>query len=611
MNRSVRIGALIIAAVFALRVTPSHAGPPPEGPFFTEVAADIGLNYRHMNRSEGEFCPIPPGADRGNCDCIVDPRGDGTCTIDRIPGGAAVGDYNGDGLDDLYVTRLEQQDILFQNMGDGTFVDVTEEAGLGGIRNANGAGWTDIDNDGDLDLVLSGYWEPRHFLFVNDGTGHFSEEGRARGFTPFLFKPVLGQSVAFGDYDKDGWTDVFIAEWRMAGTGAIIRGPYRSRLYRNLGEIKPGHFQDVTRLAGVQMPDSANFGAAFVDLDKDGWLDLTTSADWGTGTSRLFWNDGDGAFTNGTRDAGVGTEDNGMGLTFGDYDNNGYLDWFATAIAGWNRPDDDPEGNRLSRNDGNRMFSDQTEQKDVLFGYWGWGAAFNDYDNDGDLDLFMTNGFREPVDTTTPFYNDPTRFWVNHGDGAMEERSQEIGLTFEEDGRGVLLFDFDDDGDQDVFVFTNGNEPRVYRNDGGDDNNWLRIRFTGDARPFEGLGAQITLTAEAGGPIQYRELGVATHFVAQSERVAHFGLGADVDTVHKVEVVWPRTGIVQEFWNVAANQTFVITAPDEEVNFSVRKFTRFGCASTPDGSAVTETTESAAIALVLVGLLLCLRRRLN
>ncbi len=485
-----------------------------------------------------------------------------------MSGGAAAGDVDGDGWPDLYVTRLDGPDSLYLNQRDGTFVEDAAARGLGANLPSNGAGFGDIDNDGDLDLYVTtmGPGETRFHLYVNQGDGSFVEEAQLRGAAIEGPDDHYGYGVAFGDYDGDGWLDLHTTEWRMDGinpTGALSN----SRLLRNRGTLQPGFFDDVTQAAGVALDAvppaepavSGTFGFAseFADLDEDGCPDLLVAGDFGT--SRLFWNDCDGTFTDGTVAAGVGTDENGMGHTVGDYDGDGLLDWFVTAIFD---PNDSCEtvpgamcfwgdtGNRLFRNEGGRVFSDQTDAAGVRDGYWGWGASFFEADNDGDLDLVMVNGidfpFADPATTFafSRFNPDPMRFWENDGLGGMTEASAANGLTDQGSGKGLLTVDYDRDGDLDVLVLNNAGTPVLYRNDDGQDNDWLQVSLEGSVSNRQGIGARIEVEAVDGGPVQVREVRAGSHFLGQSEARAHFGFGAPTaSSLHRVTITWPASGI--------------------------------------------------------------------
>jgi hypothetical protein len=517
-------------------------------PVFTDVTVAAGLTYlQHTAQSAP------------NCIFSAPPT---NCETDRMTGGAAVGDFDSDGLPDLYVTRLDAADILFRNKGNGTFEDVTTSAGLSTFDlDSSGAAFGDIDRDGDLDLfvtVVGVDLDPinnRHYLFVNQGDGTFIEDAVARATAISPGMQHRGYSVAFGDYDRDGWIDIHVNEWLP------VPGSISSTLLRNLGPASPGFFADTTLSAGVSLTSTAAFASSFADLDGDGWPDLAVAADFGT--SRLFWNNGDGTFIDGTMAAGVGTDENGMGSTIGDYDGDGDLDWFVTAIFDADQTcDTNPcnwgySGNRLYRNDGSRVFGDATDTAGVREGFWGWGSAFFDYDNDGDLDLVMTNGVDFPdTEPDLAFHSDPMRFWENDGTGFYTEKSTLVGLTDTRQGKGLLVFDYDDDGDLDLFIVNNAAGPVLYRNDGGNAADWLRVETVGMDSNLEGLGAKVTIQPVALGATQIREIGVATHFLGQSERIAHFGLGTGSSPVHNVTISWP-SGQVQQFSNVPRNTTLI------------------------------------------------------
>ena len=328
---------------------------------FTEVGASIGLDYVH-------------GIVETSPDCIVDSLlGPGSyCIGERMTAAFAAGDYDGDGDPDLYVPRTYGGDLLLRNEGDGTFSDDTVPAGLGREASSS-AVWSDVDNDGDQDLYVTGLGDTRHYLYINDGAGHFTEEGIARNAvvkSPYVHVPY---GIGLGDYDLDGYVDIYVSEW-MSDAG-IGKHDSHNRLLHNLGAAAPGYFEDVTDAAGVNVDavwsevgaqaGSWGFSPAFADLDGDRWPDLVVVSDFGC--SRLFWNDGDGTFTDGTVAAGVGLDENGMGSAFGDIDLDGDLDWFVTAIT-----DPPPAGlpeNRLYRYDGGRTFVEIADAAGVS---WPW-----------------------------------------------------------------------------------------------------------------------------------------------------------------------------------------------------------------------------------------------
>ncbi len=527
----------------------------PGGLFFVDATERSGLMYVQHQKNEPGACLFD------NISRPTESEQQGTlCDAERMTGGAAAADFDGDGAVDLIVTRLDGADLLFRNSGNGTFVDVSEDVGLDQWQLAsNGAAWGDIDNDGDLDLFITTVGDTRHYLFVNQD-GRFSEQGVERGAALDTGDRRIGFSASFGDYDRDGFLDLHVTEWRPSQlVGEAVAGV---RLLRNRGVDAPGFYEDVTDAAGVAMDSVVSqtqadltegtfaFGSTFVDLDGDGWPELAVASDFGT--SRLFWNNGDGTFSDGTLDARVGTAQNAMGTTFGDYDLDGDLDWFVTSVFSFSSgspggaAEGTKDGNRLFRNDGDRRFTDATDAAGVRNGSWGWGAAFFDADNDGDLDLTMTNG----MEMMPGFDADTTRFWQNNGAGRFSSRSIEVGLDDIGDGKGLLVFDADNDGDLDIFVVNNASQPLFYRNDSRDAGAWLRVSLMGTESNRQGLGARVSVFG-ADLAEQIREMGVSSHFLGQSEDTLHFGLGeaSSADIV----VRWPVSGLVNTLSDVPAN----------------------------------------------------------
>ncbi len=559
---------------------------------FTDVTVAAGVDYVQQS--------VRP---RGEC---LFGSGFG-CEPERMTGGAAVGDVDGDGWVDLFVTRLDASDLLFRNRGDGTFEDWSAQAGFAShVRRSNGALFADIDNDGDLDLYVTTLAEAQFDLFINDGTGNFSEDAVARNAAILSNVDRMGFSIAAGDYDRDGFLDLHVNEWRGPGNYPDGSTPH-TRLLRNRGAQNPGHFEDVTVQAGVLHDTSEDcidatgrcfsyaFSSVFSDLDGDGWPDLAMASDFGD--SRLFWNNGDGTFSDGTADAHVATDENGMGSTLGDFDGDGDLDWFVTSIfdpdftcdtqgCGWGY-----SGNRLYRNDGNRSFSDATDAAGVRIGHWGWGAAFFDPDNDGDLDLAMTNGVDFPTPKDDAFADDPMRYWENDGAGQMSEISGAVGLADTASGKGLLVFDYDRDGDQDLFIANNGGAPRLYRNDGGNLGSWLRVELEGVESNRQGLGARIYVQKTPGSEFVLRELGTDSHFLGNGERVAHFGLGNTTQPIAKVRIEWP-SGRVQELDDVSRNGTLWVREPGDDTDADGVPDSGDNCPGIANGPAAGDDVQS-------------------
>ena len=505
----------------------------------------------------------------------------------HMTGGVAVGDYDNDGFQDLFVTRAGATDILYRNKGDGTFEDKTSDANLTQVLNSNGAIWGDVDNDGDADLYVTTVFDSteRFHLYINNGNGAFDEEAVSRGAAVSLSQHSAmgaGYSAAFGDYDNDGFIDLHTNEWgNFKWASENVDGPIgmpensQARLLRNLGATgQAGHFEDKTIFAGVTLADNTpdppvsagiySFSSRFADIDRDGYQDLVIAGDFGT--SQIYFNDGDGSFTNATASSNFGTDENGMGLHVADYDYDGLLDVFITSIY-----DDDPNhpgnwgesGNRLYRNEGNRIFSDATDAAGVRDGAWGWGTSFLDYDNDGDLDLVMTNGIDVPAPGDDAFHNDTMRFWENDGSGSFTEVSASIGITDDGNGKGLAVFDYDNDGDLDIFVANHQGSPVLYQNDASENgNHYLKIDTEGRVANRDGLGAWIKVDPDTSvaGDEMYHEIFAGSNYLSQNEKAAHFGLGLLTGSVDLVTIEW-SSGIVQSLINVAPDQLLEVLEP--------------------------------------------------
>ena len=500
---------------------------------FTEVSESAGLIYEHG--FDGE---------------VGEPF--------LISGGVAAGDFDRDGWPDLYVVRGDRgPNQLWRNRGmtssgDVTFEEVGEAAGVA-ITSGTSCGPTfaDLDGDGWLDLFIGGVGgvtQPRVFRNLGDqpSRGLFAFEEITDTSGIFSFLDTL--SAAFGDYDLDGDLDLFLSHWSLNG-GDPISAPH---LWANDGSGGFGPMDFAAGIASLYNAVDWSFAPTFTDVDDDGWPDLLVSGDFGT--SQVLRNRGDGTFQVAT--GPVISDENGMGSSVGDVDNDGDLDWFVSSI--WD-PDGVADGNwgitgsRLYRNNGNwaagRLgFEDATDDAGVRQGFWAWGSCFADFDNDGDLDLFHTNGF--PAAPADEFFEDPSRLFLGDGTGSFTERSAEFGVDGTGQGRGVVCFDYDRDGDIDLFVANHSGPPRLYRNDGGNNANFLQLRLRGSGLNSEAIGARVNV--RTGGITQLREIRAGSNYVSQNPTLAHFGL-ADAEIVDEVHVRWPN-GEQTVLNNVAVNQ---------------------------------------------------------
>ena len=431
--------------------------------------------------------PIAPAAQAADwVDVTSGPLGD-----TGLGYGVAWGDYDNDGDLDLYLVN-NGPNKLFRNDGGGTFVDVTSGP-LGDAGGGFGVAWGDYDNDGDLDLYVSN--DGANKLLRNDGGGTFVDATSGP-----LGNTGSGYCVAWGDYDNYGDLDLYIAnELGQA-----------NKLLRNEGV---GTFVDAT--SGPLGDTGRGIGVAWGDYDNDGDLDLYL-ANYGQ-ANKLFRNQGGGTFVDATTPP-LGNTGNGVSVAWGDYDNDGDLDLYLA---------NNGQANKLFRNEGYGTFVDATSGPLGDTGA-GFGVAWGDYDNDGDLDLYLAN-----------YFGQANKLFRNDGGGTfVDATSGPLGDTG--DGSGVAWGDFDNDGDLDLYLSNNGQANKLFRNDVANGNHWLQVKLAGTASNRAGIGARVKVVA--GGITQIRELSGGSGYGSQDALVASFGLGTA--TLDSLIVIWP-TGVVQ------------------------------------------------------------------
>ena len=433
--------------------------------------------------------------------------------------GITAGDYDNDGFDDLFITCWGQN-ILFHNNGDGTFSDVTEKAGLlhPGIRYATGCTWVDYDRDGRLDLFVS----------------HYAVFDQAR------IQP-RGKNPACN------WRGVPV----YCGPLGLPQEP--CRLYHNNGD---GTFTDVSERAGILAPHPGyGLTAVAADFDGDGWPDIYVASD--STPSLLFHNNGDGTFTERGMESGIGLNEDGkeqagMGLGIGDFDTDGCLDIFKTHFAA--------DTNILYRNNGKGVFRDVTTRAGLAVEtrFVGWGAAIQDFDNDGLPDLFFTTGMVSPeveASLADSPYKTPGILFRNLGGGRFEELLDQAGPAMHElhSSRGAAFGDFDNDGDVDVLIMNMNEPPSLLRNDVGGSHHWLKVLLAGVESNRSAIGAQVI--AAYGGRKQVQAVLAQSSYLSVNDRRLHFGLGPEKSA--DLEIRWP-SGRVEKLTDVAAGQLVVI-----------------------------------------------------
>ncbi|MAF11977.1 hypothetical protein CMK11_16145 [Candidatus Poribacteria bacterium] len=493
--------------------------------------------------------------------------------------GAAFLDYDGDGDLDAYLVQSgflpderppdNPGGALYENVGNGRFRDVTGTAGV-----ANDAGYgmgiavADYDNDGDQDIYITNYGP--NVLYRNDGDGSFTDVTGDAG----VGDDRWGASAAFLDYDADGLLDLFVANYLHAPLDML---PCRNadnpdlleychpRLFEGVGDVLyrnngDGTFADVSQSAGVVNPlEGRGLGVAIADYNNDGLADIYVAND--TTRNFLYENNGDGTFADvsllaGCGYNGMGLPEGGMGVDFGDIDDDGWLDLISVHST--------TETNTLYRNL-QGYFMDATTAASVgapTLPMTAFGTDFADFDNDGILDLFVVNGHvQDVIELLNDAYTYPQRDQVFRGvgGGAFEDVSSQSGPYFSERhvGRGAAFGDYDDDGDVDVLV-SNSNQPAVLlRNDGGSERSWLRVIVEGSVSNRDGIGARVHVTTA--GATRMAEVQSGSSYCSASDRRLLFGLG-DATRVERLDVTWP-SGRTVELIDAPVNGTVVVSEP--------------------------------------------------
>ena len=435
--------------------------------------------------------------------------------VEFMGGGGAVGDFDNDGDQDLFVIGGSAGvDRLYINDGTGQFTEQGAAWGVARTHQGTGAAVGDYDNDGHLDLYVtslggSGTRAPGwNVLYRNNGNGTFTDVTSIAGVS--IGDAFQGDtfSGAFGDYDLDGDLDLAVAGW-LGG----------SRLFRNEGD---GTFVNVTSMAlDVDMSVNRGFSPRFVDMDGDRYPELLWVADFFT--SHYFVNNTNGTFTSMTPGNGTGLDSNGMGNTFGDFNDDGVFDWYVSSRI--NHAQTDGSGNMMYMGGATpHVFTDESVARGSNFGYWGWGVIAIDINHDGYLDVYETNGF------DGSFASDPAILYLNDGTGHFTDDAPNCGMDVQSAGRGLLNADFDNDGDQDVVMFNNRQSMVYYQNEiqSAADANAITLFLNTDAIASlapDGFGTRVELTSAGGSQVRYLDGG--SNYLSQSELSVHFGIGSD------------------------------------------------------------------------------------
>ena len=523
--------------------------------YFTDQTQQAGIHFKHINgASEQKYLPETMGS------------------------GGLFFDYDNDGHLDIYLVNSgtlsdrpqpyrhpDHTNILYHNQGDGTFVDVTADAGLQQNRGYGmGCLAADYDNDGDADLYLTNFGKNQ--LYRNNGDGTFADVTSRAG----VGDGNWSVSASFGDFDLDGYLDLYVAnylDYQLETAHAcflegvhIYCGPHeypgvRDTLYRNNGD---GTFTDVTTRAGVHNTGKG-LGVLFTDYNNDGYPDIFVAND--AVPDFLYRNNRDGTFTEVAITTGVAYNSEGratasMGIASGDYDNNGVSDLFITNFS--------LEVNSLFQNNGDGFYTMTTFEArlaDSSFSRLGFGTQFLDADNNGTLDLFVANGHVwDNVSDITPSlsYKQKSQIFKNTENGQFKDVSETAGSFFKRSivGRGVAIGDYNKDGAMDILVTRCGEAPVLLRND-SQTHNWVKIRLVGTESNRDGIGAKVWVHTNE--TTQFREATCGGSYASDSEPMLHFGIGTQ-ERIQSIKVKWQK----------GHNQTLDFSDMDSPINRVIR-----------------------------------------
>jgi len=516
----------------------------PNDDFFQEIGQEIGLDFVHSIGDD-----------------------DLTNIIQSDGGGAAFLDYDQDGYIDIYacsgtwlegVSKSEKPaqlpaNHLYRNKGNGTYEDVTKKAGVGGPWFSMGVTIGDFNNDGYPDIYISNYGP--NVLLKNNGNGTFSDVTKRANVAG---DKECSVGAVWFDYDNDSFLDLYVGNYLEFDPnykyyyapdgfpGPLAYDSQKDVLYRNNGD---GTFEDVTEKMGITDIDGRAMGVGAADYDDDGYVDIYVANDH---TLNYLWhNEGGKKFVDrgtmsGTAFSQAGEATVSMSVDFADFNDDGLLDLFVS----------DDSYCSLYENMGNGIFSDKGVSSNISMAaaqFVGWSSSFIDYDNDGDVDIFKTNGALKHL------YGQEDQLFQNEGNGKFRDVSLELGKYFSQEfvGRGACLGDYDNDGDLDIFIVNLNDHSIFLRNNKGNQNNWLILKLTGTSSNRDGIGARVKLTA--GGKTQTAQKKSTTGYLSQNDPRMHFGLAKN-EIVDRIEITWP-SGKVQTLENIKTNQILEVKEP--------------------------------------------------
>lgn len=513
--------------------------------YFQEISKEIGLDFVH-SIGDKELTNI----------------------VESSGAGAAFLDYDQDGFIDIYVCNgtwveglstgekpeVMPENHLYHNLGNGTFEDVTKKAGVGGPWYSMGVTVGDYNNDGYPDMYVSNYGT--NVLYKNNGNGTFTDVTKKAkvGGTEKEFSV----GAVWFDYDNDGFLDLYVGNYLNFDPnykyyyapdgfpGPLAYDAQPDILYHNNGD---GTFDDVTKAMGITDVDGRAMGVGAIDYDEDGFVDIYVANDH---TMNYLWhNNGGKSFTDMGTPSGTAFGQSGesavsMSVDFADYTGSGRMDMFIS----------DDKYCRLYENMGNGLFTERSYPSGIAIPagqYVGWSSSFIDYNNDGLIDIYKTNGALKHL------YGQEDQLFENIGDGKFKDVSTERGKYFLKElvGRGACFGDYDNDGDIDAFIVNLNDHCVFLRNNKGNQNNWISLKLVGTKSNRDGIGARVKLTS--GGKVQTSQKKSTTGYLSQNDPRMHFGLAKN-DMVEKIEIIWP-SGKDQILENIKPNQILTITEP--------------------------------------------------